>query len=301
MVWNTVTLTHPATGQTIHDSLTGVFTGAAAELTASDTRLTNAGPLLAFTKNPTSTSAASVVPDPRQALAGLLSQNVSLLNVHPFQKNIGQDDQYNTYLTAPDAVSHIAAKLGDAVDSVQATAGVFCVFQAASLTGLAGSIQQFTNTFPVVELQMIARRCDHIQNMVANREAQPTPAKNPYWKTKPSRFLSGLGSLRSALGDEVSIIESYGSEETSPVNDLVALITKKQIHHDTIQADYTALAESFATGTTTGIYLEAASASALGAALAAEAELERRWTMSAAICFVGSVDEVKVFKELLSL
>ena len=301
MPWGDIAFTLPATADAINTALAGVGALSDTELTAANGRVVAIEPSAAFTLSPVAAAAANAIAA-RADFVALLNALPNALAVHPFVGGVGQDEGFTPYLSAPDALGRMAAKLIDTPDLPNtATAGLFILLRASNTSGLAAVLAAFNAVLGTDALRWAQKRALALVDHANTRLAEVAPPLSPYWRTVAVQDSDGAARTAGALAGTLAQADGYDAENTTPTDELQLLITKKQQQNIATEQAYTDLAALFQGGAGQAVYLEASDSSALRAALLAEPGPGAEWVQCAGVAWVGSPAELLFLKEAVGL
>lgn len=301
MAWSSITIATPQSMLDAQPGLQPVLSGAGAELDNSASRLGAISSLLPHEANPLAAS-ASGADAYRAALTALLSGGGRILAVHPYVHPVGDRRGDYAYLTASDAIAHLAAKIADPVDAPRGAdlAGLAILFRGVDNAGLAATMGAFNAVFPLAELDMVMRRAGQLAGLDTSKLVQPTGPLHQRWRTSLPRRNMKATAMDIALGGQIAIAEGYAAESMRPEAELAALIERKREHIAARTAAWSDLVTTLQGGSGLAMYATG-SAAGLRTAFLASTPPEQGHALAALICWVGTPEQLTFFKEFVGV
>jgi len=305
MAWQTANLQLPPSIAAVGDSLGDVIDGAGAVAASVGARLS------ALTSTSFSlgdlASAAEAATSARTSFDEAMNTTAHFCCVHPFIAGAREPGTQNHYLAFPNAVKHLAAKLLDPHDSGRPSFGSDGAALALNISGknlqdFQTKLQTFNAVFPVAPLMMAERRCTALLQQESTRYTIQQPAMEPSFQSLPLASLPTVQAVKRAVGQRLSMAESYNVENTSPVAELAALISEKAAHAAEQVGAYTALLDQFSGSPCGALYIEGDTPRDLQSALLS-AENGRQFDhgMTAMLLFIGVPSDLLFLRQLFGV
>jgi len=302
MPWSDVAFTVPTSLGAIHNTLDTALSNATGALSSASVRLgTTIAPT--FTLNPVALAAMNSASTWAQ-LAALLDVNVRCLVVHPWQQGIGQGQGVRRYLSAPNAVEAMVRKLGDTGDANLPTENqdaIALLLPAAQLSDFTQMLEAFNAVFPLPELQRVQRRAAQLERLDAEKLNTPDTPSNTRWQPRNGLQFDSTHQVCKKMGVHVAMALGYDAENISPVDELQALITKKQNAITGQQAEYATLTALFTGGSGKALFLPSSTAQQLATALANTSGPGHEYALCVGVVFLAAPGQLTFLKEVLGL
>lgn len=218
------------------DTLNDITSDSESALASSDSELDSAGdrlnaaPAITIENNPVSGSAAGSQVN-YSALMNAMLTDVQMVCVHPWTQGIGQGETHYRYLSPANAVQAAAKKLIDAEDNNRITTSVdavVIVVAAKDFDVFSKAIKQFSDVFPIADLQMCQRRSAQISTVEKDKIILPNPAINARWRWKGFGGIGHSSVAAATVGELTSHAVGYESGALSPDDEIQDLISKKK-------------------------------------------------------------------------
>ena len=303
MPWSAIAFTQPAAVTAINAQITAVPAASLAALAAADLRLSAVAGSVSFQLSPAAASAATAGAAEADFQA-LLETAADRLVLHPFTAGVGKGEGYSRYLAAPDVVEAMAEKLVDDQDGPAApptVAGLFVLLNGSTSAGLASALAAFNGVLAIDELRWAQKRAEALASHEADRMALLQPALAPYWKSSDLRTVSAVSTVEKGLSGNLSLASGHDAENTTPTDELQALIAKKQAAIQASGQAYADFSTLFQGGAGQVIYIEASSRGQLRQLLLSEDYLGFEWVQSAGISWVGTPDQLLFLRQAMGL
>jgi hypothetical protein len=224
MSWTQGPLRWPASAASLQANAQGVLAQIPATQTSAMGRLQALAARAQYRRHSLSEAAA--------ALAGLRSDLDRLLvtgrclTVTPYQHGVGQQQEQQFSLAAPNAVATLAAKLQDGADPLLPTGQLHAL--AWLVTG--NSAEDLAKQLDILcALLPLPEWCATLRRLTANNDtmSQPTAAKVPRWRADEPLSWAPLRPARMALGAELAQLESLARDSQTPIAKLQGLATRR--------------------------------------------------------------------------
>lgn len=299
MDWSPVSLFVPPTMRDAHRSTEQSLTDARTEIGQSRTWLNGVAGVLPHSPNQVAAAASDIAPV-RAAVEDLLAAGGRFLCVHPYQYPVGDRRGEYAYLTPADAGAHLCCKLADPIDDNSFEAAVVLSFRGVDHQEFSKQLAAFNAVFPVTELQLAERRAKTLHTLEQDKFHTPRGALYPRWRAQnPCRHATGQ-RMKQHMGALLAVAEAYAQELTRPEQELNALLQRKQMHLETLANAWSALQEHLHAQSGVGLYCEG-SAGKLRTLLHQTPPPGAGHKLAALVCWTGTLERVRFFKEVFGL
>lgn len=233
MNWQTANLQLPPSIASVGDALGDVIDGAGAVSESIGARLS------ALTSTSFSlgdlASLSEIATSARENFDAAMNTSVNFCCVHPFMAGAREPGTQNHYLAFPNAVKHLAEKLLDPHDSGRPDFGSNGAALALNISGknlpdFHSKLQTFNAVFPAAPLMMAQRRCNALLQQESTRYIIQKAAMEPSFQSMPLASLPTVQAVKRAVGQRLSMAESFNIENINPVDELSDLISEKVSH-----------------------------------------------------------------------
>ncbi|MBS4719596.1 hypothetical protein J4G62_04935 [Aeromonas caviae] len=237
MSWTQGALRWPASADALHTRAREILGQLPASQASAMGRLQGLAARTQYRRHPLSEAAGGLV-GLRAELDRLLVHG-HCLTATPYQHGVGQRQGSQHHLSAPNAVTALAAKLQDGADprlpSGQQHALAWLV-TGNSAEDLARQLAPLCALLPLPEW------CATLRRLTASHDAmhQPTAARVPRWRAGEPLCWAPLRPARAALGAELAQLESLARDNQNPIDKLQGLAVRRTARLDVLA---TALAE----------------------------------------------------------
>ncbi|KAB0566817.1 hypothetical protein C9383_15930 [Pseudomonas palleroniana] len=229
MSWSPVAMRWPVQATEWMGQLSTAQNLAGGELASTAMRLAGLKDITSTNPGPVGNAAQGAITAGRSALDEQMGEAPACLVVTPFQSSIGQGRGYQRFLSAPNLLQHLAAKLVDASDSGRpdTTQHALCVmFLATRLDQLADSLARFNALLPMPDLVRAERRARHLSKLETEKWEIPAAGTLPRWQALPLERCTVVKAAQQSMAGQIAVLESYAAD-SSPMADLAALATRK--------------------------------------------------------------------------
>lgn len=250
MTWSPIALRWPEQTTQFLSDLAAAKDLAGSERTSTASRLAGLDGLATTSPGPVGAAALDAVSSGRTALGGVLGEAPGCLAVTPFQSGIGQGRGHLRYLSAPNLLQHLGAKLLDASDGARpagAQHALVVLFLATRYDQLAAGLARFNALLPVPDLVRAERRAAHLSRLEQEKWEMPNAGPLPRWGALPLERCTVTQAAKRSMAGQLAILESYGAD-SSPMADLVALAIRKSNQQQSRDQQLADLQASLANG-----------------------------------------------------
>jgi hypothetical protein len=279
---------------------------AGAELDSAQARVASLATLATTSPGPVGAAAMQAVSAGRAALTGALGEAPLCLVVTPFQSGVGQGSGYQRYLSAPNLLQHMAAKLEDTSDDNRPAApqhALVLMFLATRYDQLASTLAAFNTLLPMKDLQRAERRAEQLFSLESDKWELPSAGTLPLWGKLPLERCTITKVAAQTMSGQLSALESYA--DSTPLGDLSALATRKANQAQSMAkglADLKArFADSSASSTMQARLIGPGNNAELRQQLLAGDAPGHEWPLSAGVMLVGSLPGLSFVRELVGL
>ncbi len=307
MTWAPVTMRWPEQATGWLDQLTAAKGLAGRELASTGLRLTGLQGLATTTPGPVGDAAQGAIAAGRAALAEQMGEAPACLVVTPFQSGVGQGRGYQRFLSAPNLLQQLGAKLLDGSDSGRPDGPQYalCVlFLGTRFDQLADSLARFNALLPMPDLVRTERRARHLSKLEAEKWEIPGAGTLPRWQALPLERCTVVKAAQQSMAGQLAVLESYAAD-SSPLGDLAALATRKaaqQQGRDQQLDDLKALLAGGSADTSMRARLIGpGNASELRRLLLEDEPPGHEWVLCAGALLVGSEQGLSFVRELVGL
>lgn len=306
MNWSPVQMRWPEEATSWLNDLAESQGMAGAELDSAQTRVATLATLATTSPGPVGAAAMQAVAAGRAALTGALGEAPLCLVVTPFQSGVGQGSGYQRYLSAPNLLQHMAAKLEDASDDnrpADIQHALVLMFLATRYDQLASTLAAFNTLLPMKDLQRAARRAEQLFGLEADKWELPSAGTLPLWGKLPLERCTITKVAAQTMSGQLSALESYA--DSTPLGDLSALATRKANQAKSMAKDLADLkaqfADSSANSTMQARLIGPGNNAELRQQLLAGDAPGHEWPLSAGVMLVGSLPGLSFVRELVGL
>lgn len=306
MNWSPVQMRWPEEATSWLNDLAESQGMAGAELDSAQARVATLATLVSTSPGPVGAAAMQAVAAGRAALTGALGEAPLCLVVTPFQSGVGQGSGYQRYLSAPNLLQHMAAKLEDASDDnrpADTQHALVLMFLATRYDQLASTLAAFNTLLPMKDLQRAARRAEQLFGLEADKWELPSAGTLPLWDKLPLERCTITKVAAQVMSGQLSALESYA--DSTPLGDLSTLATRKANQAKSMAKDLADLkaqfADSSANSTMQARLLGPGNNAELRQQLLAGDAPGHEWPLSAGVMLVGSLPGLSFVRELVGL
>ncbi|GGK45118.1 hypothetical protein SAMN04490189_4448 [Pseudomonas koreensis] len=307
MTWAPVTMRWPEQATQWMGALSAAKDLAGGELTSTAQRLAGLNGLVSTNPGPVGDAAKGAIAAGRDALAEQLGQVPACLVVTPFQSGIGQGKGYQRFLSAPNALEHLASKLEDATDSGRPFGPQYALsilFLGTRLEQLASALSRFNALLPIPDLVRTERRAQHLMKLDSEKWEIPAAGPLPRWQGLPLERCTVVKAAKQSMAGQLAVLEGYAAD-SSPLGDLGALaarkIAQKQARDQQLDALKALLAGGSPDVSMRARLIGPGNAGELRRELLAGDAPGHEWVQCAGLLLVGSKEGLSFVQELVGL
>ena len=306
MNWSPVQMRWPEEATSWLNDLAESQGMAGVELDSAQARVATLATLATTSPGPVGAAAMQAVTAGRAALTGALGEAPLCLVVTPFQSGVGQGGGYQRYLSAPNLLQHMAAKLEDTSDDnrpADTQHALVLMFLATRYDQLASTLTAFNALLPMKDLQRAERRAEQLFGLEADKWELPSAGTLPLWGKLPLERCTITKVAAQTMTGQLSALESYA--DSTPLGDLSALATRKANQAKSMAKDLADLkaqfADSSANSTMQARLIGPGNNAELRQQLLAGDAPGHEWPLSAGVMLVGSLPGLSFVRELVGL
>lgn len=306
MNWTPVTLRWPSQSTSWLADLDVAKNLAGGELVSAGQRVAALQELATTNPGPVGEAAAAAVAAGRSALSDALGEVPAALVVTPFQSGVGQGRGLQRYLSAPNLVQHLAAKLDDVTDANRPSGEQYALvvmFVGTRYDHFAASLSRFNAVLPLADLKRAQNRAGRLSELETAKWELPTAGTLPHWGKLPLEQSTITRAASQVMSSQLAALESFAP--SSPLADLQELASRKaqrSAEKDQELANLKAMFDGAGADVTM-------SARLIGPGNAAELRRElltgeapgHEWPLSAGVMLVGSLKGLSFVRELVGL
>ena len=307
MTWTPVTMRWPEQATQWMGELSAAKDLAGGELASTAQRLAGLDGMTSTNPGPVGAAAESAIAAGRAALAGQMGEAPACLAVTPFQSGIGQGRGHQRFLSAPNLLQQLAAKLVDSGDGglpIGPQYALSLMFLGTRYDQLAETLARFNALLPIPDLVRTERRARHLSQLEAEKWEIPQAGPLPRWQSLPLERCTVVKAAKQSMAGQLAMLESYAAD-SSPMADLAALASRKaeqQQGRDSQLNDLKALlAGGNADHSMRARILGPGEPHELRAALLQGEAPGHEWVLCAGVLLVGSLDGLSFVRELVGL
>lgn len=304
MTWSPVTMQWPSEATQWLEGLDEAKTLASAEMVKTQERL--AGMTASTSPGPVGDAALEAIALGQASMAAQLGTPPACLVVTPFQPGIGQGRGYQKFLSAPNLLDHLAAKLID-VDAARPEGKQFalCVlFLSTRFDQFSATLGRFNALLPTPDLKRAERRAANLARLEQDKWTLARAMPPLQWGRLPLERCTITKASQQALDGQLAIFESYAAD-SSPMADLAALATRKVAQQADRDQQLNDLQDSLANGipdtTMQARMLGPGDVTELRRQLLAGTPPGHEWVLCAGVLLLGSEESLSFVIELLGL
>lgn len=305
--WAPVTMRWPEQATQWMGELSAAKDLAGGELASTAQRLAGLDGMTSTNPGPVGAAAESAIAAGRAALAGQMGEAPACLAVTPFQSGIGQGRGHQRFLSAPNLLQQLAAKLVDSGDGglpIGSQYALSLMFLGTRYDQLADTLARFNALLPIPDLVRTERRARHLSQLEAEKWEIPQAGPLPRWQSLPLERCTVVKAAKQSMAGQLAMLESYAAD-SSPMADLAALAGRKaaqQQGRDSQLNDLKALlAGGNADHSMRARILGPGEPHELRAALLQGEAPGHEWVLCAGVLLVGSLDGLSFVRELVGL
>lgn len=305
MSWADLTFRTPPSAVSLADGTGAALSPAAGELDAAAARLAAVAGALPNALNPAAGSAAGAS-ELRAGLGALTAAGGAFLCVHPYVHPVGDRRGDAAYLTPPDAVKRVAAKLADDVDPAPGISGAGASGMVAVLlcgtnhAGFADTLAAFNAVFPVTALRLAERRARSLAALEREKFLRPVAPPEPRWRTGDLRRHPAGARADRNLGERIAAAEGYRAAAVRPGAELACVMARKKARLAAAEQAWEAFAAEFSGGAGMGLYMTGDAGSIRRGLLEAGGP-GPEYPLCAVACWMGEPERLKFLREMIGL
>ena len=227
--WAPVTMRWPEQATEWMGELSAAKGLAGGELASTAQRLAGLDGLTTTNPGPVGAVAENAIAVGRAALAGQMGEAPACLTVTPFQSGIGQGKGQQRFLSAPNLLQQLAAKLVDNSDAGRPAGQQYALslmFLGTRYDLFAETLARFNALLPIPDLVRTERRARHLSTLDAEKMVIPSAGPLPRWQSLPLERCTLVKAAKQSLAGQLAVLESYAAD-SSPMGDLAALAGRK--------------------------------------------------------------------------
>lgn len=307
MSWHPVAMRWPEQATQWMGDLSAAKDLAGGELASTAQRLAGLDGMTSTNPGPVGAAAEGAIAAGRAALAGQMGEAPACLAVTPFQSGIGQGRGHQRFLSAPNLLQQLAAKLVDSGDGglpIGPQYALSLMFLGTRYDQLADTLARFNALLPIPDLVRTERRARHLSQLEAEKWEIPQAGPLPRWQSLPLERCTVVKAAKQSMAGQLAMLESYAAD-SSPMADLAALAGRKaaqQQGRDSQLNDLKALlAGGNADHSMRARILGPGEPHELRAALLQGEAPGHEWVLCAGVLLVGSLDGLSFVRELVGL
>ena len=305
MTWTPVTMRWPEQSTQWLSDLDAAKTLAGGELVSTAERLLSLGSLAITEPGPVGAAAAGAVESGRAALSESLSEAPLCLAVTPFQSDVGQGVGLQRYLSAPNLLRHLGAKLEDTSDDNRPGGEQYALvvmFMGTRYDQFAATLARFNALLPFPDLERAQRRAQQLFKLEAEKWELASAGALPRWGQMPLERCTVTKAASQALSSQLAALEGYAAD-SSPMADLAALAARKASQaHDRKLAELQQLLTGNAAETTMQCRLIGpGNGTELSTQLLEGQAPGHEWGICAGMVLVGSRQGLSFVQEMIGL
>ncbi|NBA97978.1 hypothetical protein [Pseudomonas sp. R5(2019)] len=307
MTWTPVTMRWPEQSTQWLSDLDAAKALAGGELVSTAERLLSLNSLATTEPGPVGAAAAGAVESGRAALSESLSEAPLCLVVTPFQSDVGQGVGLQRYLSAPNLLRHLGAKLEDTSDDNRPAGAQYALvvmLMGTRYDQFAATLGRFNALMPIADLQRAERRAKRLFALDAEKWELPSAGTLPRWSSLPLERSTITKAASQSMAGQLAALESYVAD-SSPLADLQALASRKASQAQARDQQLADLKNLLAGGTAESTMC----ARLLGPGNAAELRRDllagdapgHEWPLATGVLLVGSLKGLSFVRELVGL
>jgi hypothetical protein len=280
---------------------------AGGELASTAQRLTGLDGMTSTNPGPVGAAAESAIAAGRAALAGQMGEAPACLAVTPFQSGIGQGQGNQRFLSAPNLLQQLAAKLADTDDGglpIGPQYALSILFLGTRYDQLADTLARFNALLPIPDLVRTERRARHLSQLEAEKWEIPQAGPLPRWQSLPLERCTLVKAAKQSMAGQLAVLESYAAD-SSPMGDLAALASRKAAQQQGRNQQLNDLKALLAGGnedhSMRARILGPGNSTELRRALLEGEAPGHEWVLSAGVLLVGSHQGLSFVRELVGL
>jgi len=306
MTWMPVTMRWPTQATSWLAGLDDAKALADGELASAGVRVAALQNLATTDPGPVGAAAAAAVAAGRSAMSETLAEVPAALVVTPFQSGVGQGRGLQRYLSAPNMLRHLAAKLEDVTDAKRPEGDQYALvvmFVGTRYDHLAASLSRFNAVLPLPDLKRAQNRAGRLSELETSKWELPTAGALPHWGKLPLEQSTITRAASQSMSGQLAALESFAS--SSPLADLQALASRKAQRSAAKDQELANLMAMFddagADATMSARLIGPGNAAELRRELLAGEAPGHEWPLSAGVMLVGSLKGLSFVRELVGL
>lgn len=306
MTWTPVSMRWPSQSTSWLAELEAAKAMATGELASAGDRLAALQNLATTNPGPVGAAAAEAVAAGRSALSEALGEVPAALVVTPFQSGVGQGRGLQRYLSAPNLLQQLGAKLNDVTDSSSPAGTQYALvvmFLGTRYDHFAQTLSRFNAVLPLPDLKRAQNRAGRLSELETAKWELPTAGALPRWGSLPLEQSTITRAASQIMAGQLAALESHAS--SSPMADLQALASRKAQRSTAKDQELASLKAMFdgatADVTTSARLIGPGNAAELRRELLAGTAPGHEWPLSAGVMLVGSLKGLSFVRELVGL
>jgi len=308
MNWGSVKMRWPEQATGWMDQLKDAKDAARGNLLETGLRLSGLDGLATTDPSTIGEMVKNVVASGRAALDAQFGEIPKCIVVTPFQSGVGQGTGYQRFLSAPNVLQHLAAKLDDATDAARPQGEQYALvllFLGTGFDVMANALSKFNALLPIADLQRAERRARNLVKLESEKLQIQTAGMQPQWADMPLESCTVVKTATQSFNGQLAMMESYAAD-SSPLDDLASLAQRKAqqaVDQDQRLTDLKALLEN-------GDDQPTVQARLIGPGDTAELRKQllegddapgHEWVLSSGLMLVGSKAGLSFVQELIGL
>lgn len=307
MTWSPVTMRWPEQATQWMGDLSAAQNMASAELVSTAQPLSGLDGMTSTNPGPVGDAAKGAIEAGRAALAGQMGEAPACLAVTPFQSGVGQGRGHQRFLSAPNLLQQMAAKLVDPSDNGRPPGPQYALslmFLGTRLDQFAETLARFNALLPIPDLVRAERRARNLSRLETEKWEIPSAGPLRRWSALPLERCTVVKAAKQSMAGQIAVLESYAAD-SSPMGDLTALAGRMAAQQQDRNKQLNDLKALLAGGTAdhsmqTRILGQGDSNELRRALLHGDAP-GHEWVLCAGVLLVGSLDGLSFVRELVGL
>lgn len=305
MSWVPVTFGWPSQATDWVNGLEAAQASATAEMTQAEQRL--AGITASTNPGPVGAAAEAAIVAGQSAMTEQLETPPACLIVTPFQAGVGQGRGYQKFLSAPNLIEQLAAKLVDLDDGRPTGDDQFAIcvlFLSTRFDQFAATLGRFNALLPTPELVRAQSRALNLAHLELDKWTMASAKPVLSWGRLPLERCTVTRAAEQSLNSQLAVFESYAAD-SSPMADLADLAARKSAQLAARTQQLTDLQDSLANGqpdsTMQAVRFGPGSVTELRQQLLGQAAPGHEWVLCAGMLLLGSEESLSFVQELIGL
>jgi hypothetical protein len=305
--WAPVTMRWPEQSTQWMGQLAAAQDLAGGELASTAKRLAGLEGMTSTNPGPVGDAAKGAIEAGRAALTGQMGEAPACLAVTPFQSGVGQGRGHQRFLSAPNLLQQLAAKLVDATDSGRPAGPQYALslmFLGTRLDQFAETLARFNALLPIPDLVRAERRARNLSRLETEKWEIPSAGPLPRWSALALERCTVVKAAKQSMAGQIAVLESYAAD-SSPMADLSALATRKAAQQQSRDKQLDDLKALLANGNSDSSMrarlIGPGNATELRQALLQGEAPGHEWVLCAGALLVGSEQGLSFVRELVGL